>query len=160
MSERDLRVNFERMWREMDELLGDPFAEQRGRATRAQTGFAPRVDVYYGGDPPRAVVKAELAGVDIDTVALELAGRELVITGVRPVAETEGRVYQQLEIDFGPFRRTIPLGADVVPDEAKATYRDGILRIELPLARPEPRSHSVPIEVGRPQDERRRGSPG
>ncbi len=102
MSQRGLRVNFERMWREMDELLGDPFAEQWGRAARAQSGFSPRVDVYYGGQPPHAVVKAELAGVDIDTVALEVAGRELVITGERPVAETEGRVYQQLEIEAGP----------------------------------------------------------
>jgi HSP20 family protein len=46
----------------------------------------------------------------------------------------------------------IPLGAEVVPDQARATYTDGILRIELPLARPESRSRSVPIEVARDQD--------
>jgi HSP20 family protein len=141
---RDLRVNFERMWREMDELLGDPFSEQRSRLTRAQSGFMPRVDVYYTGDEPRAVVKAELAGVDIDTVSLELAGRELVITGVRPVAETEGRVYQQVEIEAGPFRRVVELGADVVAERARASYEDGILRVELPLAGQVTRR--VPIE--------------
>jgi HSP20 family protein len=144
---RDLRVNFERMWREMDELLGDPFAEQWSRQTRAQTGFSPRVDVYYCGDEPRAVVKADLAGVDIDTVALELAGRELVITGERPVAETEGRVYQQVEIEAGPFRRVVELGADVVADRASARYEDGVLRIELPLAGQVARR--VPIEPTR-----------
>jgi HSP20 family protein len=144
---RDLRVNFERMWREMDELLGDPFAEQWSRQTRAQMGFSPRVDVYYCGDEPRAVVKADLAGVDIDTVALELAGRELVITGERPVAETEGRVYQQVEIEAGPFRRVVELGADVVADRARARYEDGVLRIELPLAGQV--SRRVPIEPTR-----------
>ena len=42
------------MWREMDELLGDPFAEQWARRARPQPGFSPRVDVYYCGDePPR-----------------------------------------------------------------------------------------------------------
>jgi HSP20 family protein len=142
---RDLRVNFERMWREMDELIGDPFAEQWSRLTRAQTGFSPRVDVYYAGDPARAVVKAELAGVDIDTVALELAGRELVITGERPVAETEGRVYQQVEIEAGPFRRVVELGADVVAERARASYEDGILRVELPLAGQV--SRQVPIDT-------------
>ena len=131
---RDLRVNFERMWREMDELIGDPLTEQWSRLTRAQSGFSPRVDVYYAGDPPRAVVKAELAGVDIGTVALELAGRELVITGERPFAETEGRVYQQVEIEAGGFRRVVELGADVVAERARASYEDGILRVELPLA--------------------------
>ena len=38
---------------------------------------------------------------------------------------------------------------DVVADEARATYGDGMLRIELPLIQPEPRSRSVPIEVDR-----------
>jgi len=132
--QRDLLVNFERMWREMDELLGDPFGEQRAGPRRALSGFSPRVDVYYCGDEPRAIVKAELAGVDIDSVSLEVAGRELVITGERPVQETEGRVYQQVEIEAGPFRRVVELGADVVAEQARASYEDGILRVELPLA--------------------------
>ena len=59
---------------------------------------------------------------------------------------------QQLEIDFGPFRRVIELGADVVADAARATYRDGMLRIELPLVRAESRTRSVPIEVDRDHD--------
>jgi HSP20 family protein len=133
-NERDLLVNFERMWREMDELLGDPFSEPRSRAIRSQPSFTPRVDVYYCGDAPRAIVKVELAGVDIDTVSLEVSGRELVISGERPVAETEGRVYQQVEIEAGPFRRVVELGTDVVAERAKAAYEDGILRIDLPLA--------------------------
>jgi HSP20 family protein len=145
--QRDLLVNFERMWREMDELLGTPFREQRARLTGPATGFSPRVDVYYCGDEePKAIVKAELAGVDIDSVSLEVAGRELVITGGRPVQETEGRVYQQLEIEAGPFRRVVELGVDVVAERARASYDDGILRIELPLAGQVTRR--VPIEPG------------
>jgi HSP20 family protein len=145
--ERDLFANFERMRREMDELFGDVF-DRSGLAPRRRGGFSPAVDVFYEGDPPRAVVHAELAGIDPDEISLEIEGRELVIAGHRRPADSEGRVYQQLEIDFGPFRRTIPLGAEVVADEARATYRDGILRIELPLRRPEARSRTVPIEKG------------
>jgi HSP20 family protein len=99
-------------------------------------------------DPPRAVVHAELAGIDPDEISLEIEGRELVIAGHRRPDDSEGRVYQQLEIDFGPFRRTIPLGADVVADQARATYRDGILRVELPLARQESHSRTVQVEKG------------
>jgi HSP20 family protein len=95
------------------------------------------------------VVHAELAGIDIDELGLEIEGRELIIAGHRRPAEAEGRVYQQLEIDFGPFRRTIPLGADVVAEQASATYRDGILTVELPLARPEPRAVPVDVASGR-----------
>jgi HSP20 family protein len=146
MPERDLGAHFERMRREMDELFGDVF--DRALSPRQRGGFTPAVDVFYEGDPPRAVVHAELAGIDTDEIGLEIEGRELVIAGHRrPGSDAEGRVYQQLEIDFGPFRRTIPLGADVIADEAKATYRDGILRIELPLARPQARTRTVPIHV-------------
>jgi HSP20 family protein len=151
--ERDLFANFERMRREMDELFGDVF-DRTGLATSRRGGFSPAVDVFYEGDPPRAVVHAELAGIDPAEIGLEIQGRELVLAGHRRPAEAEGRVYQQLEIDFGPFRRTIPLGADVVFDEARATYRDGILRVELPLARTELTRRSVPIDVpGEPRDD-------
>ena len=149
--ERDLFANFERMRREMDELFGDVF-DRTGLAPAKRGGFSPAVDVFYQGDPPRAVVQAELAGIDPDELTLEIEGRELVIAGHRRPEDAEGRLYQQLEIDFGPFRRVIPLGAEVVPAQARATYTDGILRIELPLARPEVRSRSVPIEVARGDD--------
>lgn len=150
-AERDLFANFERMRREMDELFGDVF-DRTGLAPRRRGGFSPAVDVFYEGEPPRAVVLAELAGIDPDELTLEIEGRELVIAGHRRPNDSERRLYQQLEIDFGPFRRVIPLGAEVVPNQARATYTDGLLRIDLPLARPETRSRSVPIEIARPDD--------
>jgi len=146
MPERDIFANFERMRREMDELFGGVF--DRSLAPHRRAGFTPRVDVSYVGDPPRAIVTAELAGVDINQIDLEVRGRELIISGSRgALDESEGRVYQQIEIEHGPFRRTIQLGADVAADEAKATYDDGVLRVELPLVQPDPRSRSVPIQV-------------
>src|SRR5215217_3764382 len=93
--ERDLLVNFERMRREMDELFGDVWGERGWLGGRSQTGITPRVDVYYCGDPPKAIVKADLAGVGLDSIGLEVVGRNLLISGARPIQETEGRVYQQ-----------------------------------------------------------------
>ncbi|HEY8637718.1 MAG TPA: Hsp20/alpha crystallin family protein, partial [Solirubrobacteraceae bacterium] len=111
-------------------------------------GFMPRVDVAYAGDPPRAIVTAELAGIGIEQLDIEIRGRELIIGGNRgPVDETEGRVYQQIEIEHGPFRRTIQLGTDVAADQAKATYDDGILRVEIPLVAPETNVRQVPVEI-------------
>jgi HSP20 family protein len=142
---RDLFLGFERMRREIDELFGDVFERSTGLRGR---GFSPSVDVYYTDDPPRAVVKADLAGVDIDDVALEIRGRQLLIAGERRPAEAASRLYQQIEIEHGPFRRVVELGADVVSDQAKASYEDGMLQIEVPLARPERAVRRVPIEEG------------
>src|SRR3954468_23663726 len=79
--DRDLFANFERMRREMDELFGDL---DRRMAPRVRGGFSPAVDVYYVGEPPRAVVRADLAGVDPAGISLEIRGRELILSGTRP----------------------------------------------------------------------------
>jgi HSP20 family protein len=131
------------MRREMDELFGDVLSPSR------RGGFTPAVDVYYAADPPRAVVQADLAGIDPAHVALEVRGRELVIAGRRlPAPRDEQRVYQQLEIGSGAFRRVVALGADVDEERTHATYEDGMLVVELPIAAPaDPRT--VPIEPGR-----------
>jgi HSP20 family protein len=149
--ERDLFANFDRMRREMDEIFGDVL--ERSGLARARAGFSPSVDVYYCGDPPTAVVKAELAGIDIAELGLEIRGRELVISGHRSIGDPEQRVYQQLEIEHGPFRRVIPLGAEVDAERARASYEDGVLRVELPLVRAEQRSRTVPVEAPRSSEE-------
>ena len=144
MPERDLFANFERMRREMDELFGDVF--ERTGLSRRRAGFSPAVDVAYTSDPPRAIVTAELAGVDISELELEIQGRKLILAGHRGPPPVEGDVYQQVEIERGKFRRVIELGADVLPDEASARYEDGMLNVELPLAPPAARPRHVPID--------------
>jgi HSP20 family protein len=141
---RDPFANFERMRRQIDELFGDAWT--RAGLAQRRTGFRPRVDVYYSesGDRPKAVVKADLAGVTTDEVSIEVRGRTLVIAGERKARDPEGRVYQQIEIESGPFQREIQLGVDVVAEEARATYDDGVLRIEIPLATPG-ETRQVPI---------------
>ncbi len=142
MPERDLFTNFERMRREVDQLFGSVL--QRPNVTH---GFSPSVDLVYISDPPRAVVTAELAGVEIDDLELEVHGRRLVLAGRRGPATVDADVYYQVEIERGPFRRVIDLGADVHAERAKASYEDGMLRVELPLVQTESRPRPVPIEL-------------
>jgi HSP20 family protein len=116
--------------------------------TRRSSGFSPNVDVYYCGDPQRAVVKVDLAGVELSQVGIEISGRHLAITGERHVQDAEGRVYQQIEIPSGRFRRVVELQVELDADRASATYEEGILRIELPLRDPNETTRRVPIDRG------------
>jgi HSP20 family protein len=124
----------------MDELFDRSLAPQR------RGGFSPAVDVYYTADPPRAVVRADLAGIDPQEIELQIRGRELILSGQRRPQLGEERVYQQLEIEHGPFRRVVALGVDVDNEAASASYEDGILTVELPLR--ESAARSVPIQRG------------
>jgi HSP20 family protein len=145
--QRDPFADFARMRREMDELLGDFWHQAGYRQRRPLAAFVPRVDVYYCGEdaPEKAVVKVELPGIELEAVNLEVRGRALVISGERPVRETEGRTYQQVELPSGPFRRIVELSVDVIAAEAQATYEDGILRVDLPV-RVQQAARQVPID--------------
>jgi HSP20 family protein len=144
VSDRDLFANFDRMRREMDELFGDVFGGGPGGLPH-RGAFSPAVDVYYVADPARAVVRAEIAGVSAAEIELEIRGRELVIAGQRRGHDGgEERLYQQLEVQHGPFRRVVSLGADVDADAARASYEDGMLTVELPIKAPAG-SRTVPI---------------
>ena len=145
MPQRDLFADFARMRREMDSMLGDAWGRTR-YVSRRSSGFSPNLDVYYCGEPQRAVVEVDLSGVSLNEIGIEVSGRHLAIVGQRPVQETEGRVYQQLEIPTGPFRRVVELQVEVDAEKASATYEDGVLRIELPLREPEETTRRVPIE--------------
>jgi HSP20 family protein len=131
------------MRREIDELFGDVFGRS---ALVRQTGFTPHVDVAYLGDPPSSVIiHMELAGVDPNHVALEIRGRRLVIAGERRGNDRTNSFFQQVEIEHGPFRREIELGTDVDAERARASYENGILRVEVPVVNPQEQVRSIPV---------------
>jgi len=129
----------------MDQMLGDAWG-RAGYVNRRSSTFSPNVDVYYCGEPQRAVVKVDLSGVELAAVNIEVSARQMAISGERPVQETEGRVYQQVEIPSGRFRRIVEFQVDVDAEHAKATYEDGMLRVELPLRDPAETTRRVPID--------------
>ncbi len=133
---RDLFANFERMRREMDELFGDHVLDRGSRRGAAAAGSRPR---WTSSTPAtRRGRRLGRAGGHRSErrIQLEITGRELVLSGQRETDGADDRVYQQLEIERGPFRRVVSLGAGVDADSADATYEDGILTVELPLSRP------------------------
>jgi HSP20 family protein len=144
-SDHDLFAGFERMRREMDELFGDAFGRQ---LAPRRAGFSPRVDVYYTQSPAAAVISIDLAGITLDELKIDVQGRIVRISGRRPPVVAAGRVYQQLEIEHGPFERVIELGADVESEAARANYVDGMLEVELPIARRNLQTKSVPVSRG------------
>ena len=52
-----------------------------------------------------------------------------------------------MELDYGPFERSVSLPADVDVERAEARYERGLLVVTLPLAEAPPRHAKVPIEV-------------
>jgi len=96
-------------------------------------GHSPRVDVYQTED--EVVVKAEIPGVSREDLSLYVDDRSVRISGEtrREEKYSENDTYRS-ERYYGSFSRTVPLPAEVKPDEARAEYKDGILTVTVPKA--------------------------
>jgi len=131
--------------REIQELFSDLWQVPRFSGLRA--GFRPNVDCYRTKDA--IIVLVELPGVDTANVDIFVAEGTLYVSGERKRPRGDGQTYQQMELDYGPFRRQIALGSDVDVEHAQATYEQGILKIALPLTQHAPAGARVVIEVVR-----------
>jgi HSP20 family protein len=135
--------NMDQLQHEIQELFSDLWQVPRFSGLRA--GFRPHVDCFR--TEHALTVLVELPGIDPDKVDLFVAEGTLYLAGSRDRPRCEGQVYQQMEIDYGPFRRQVALGADIDVAQAQATYEQGILTIVLPLAQRPPAGERVVIEV-------------
>ncbi len=97
-------------------------------------GFRPTADAFFQEDTREIVVRFELPGMERDDIELLVDRREIIVRGERRFPGGEGRVYQQVEMDYGPFERRVRLMVDVDPDTTSATYEAGILEVRLTLA--------------------------
>ncbi|HVL75591.1 MAG TPA: Hsp20/alpha crystallin family protein [Noviherbaspirillum sp.] len=168
MKFEDLKQGFSSFWDSMSE----GWQHLRQTASNALTGFRPSEqtnlparsqvdDTFYmpsigwsmlGGDvfedEDRVVVRLEVPGMDKNDLDVEVEGGMLVVRGEKRFQreESEGR-YRVLQCAYGSFRRAVPLPVDVLSDQAKASYRDGVLRVELPKVRPEaPKRQTVRVD--------------
>lgn len=119
-------------------------------AEEGDTGYLPTWGMLAGEvfeDRAKVVVRLEAPGMTVRDFELEVQGETLHVRGEKRVARESGDGrYQLLECAYGSFERTIPLPAAVRADKAQATYRSGVLRIELPKQRDsEPRRLKVKV---------------
>jgi HSP20 family protein len=141
------RRDIDRLQGEIEELFADLWQVPRYAGLRP--GFRPLVDCYRTEHPPALTVVVELAGVDPAGLRLDVGDRELVVAGERPRPAAPGRVYQQMEIEYGRFERRVPLGEAVDADAASATYDGGMLTVVLPLAPARAPAERVTIVIHR-----------
>lgn len=86
-------------------------------------------------DGNRIVVRLEAPGLETNEFDVQAVDNVLIISGEKRVHKehTEGH-YHVTECAYGRFERAINLPDEVDPEQAQASYKKGILRIELPKA--------------------------
>lgn len=90
-------------------------------------------DVF--SDDDKVVVRIEAPGLRREDFNIELHGDHLTVWGEkRSDRELKQGRYSLVQCAYGSFRRDVVLPVPVKADKTRASYRDGVLRIELPKA--------------------------
>lgn len=123
-----------RMNRMFDDFFGDfgdfplsPF----GALSRGTQGFVPRLDVE---ETDKAItISAELAGMDEKDVEITVHDDVLTIKGEKKTEHEEKEAQRYLtERSYGSFSRTVSLPAEVDQEKIDASFKKGVLKVQLP----------------------------
>jgi HSP20 family protein len=140
---------------EMERLFGDfslggSFAPGFGRdlgtlANLETSTWLPQVEVFERNG--KVNIRADLPGLSKDDIDVDITNDAIVIRGERHQEKEENEEgYYRSERTYGSFYRQIPLPSGVNREEAKATFRDGVLEITMPA--PARQQQSRRIEIG------------
>lgn len=132
------------IWREMDRLQKDMnclFGDASNRKRKAPS--FPAMNVWAAEDS--ALITAEIPGVNKNELEINVTRDTLTLSGVRNADELpDGAGYHRRERPYGEFSRNIQLPYTVDVDKVKATFKNGVLKVELPRIEAEkPRKISV-----------------
>ena len=109
-----------------------------GRDTTTETHWVPNTDVYVAEG--NLVIKVELAGMKREDLELTVEGNRLMISGQRPDGCRAPKCkFLVMEINYGSFESVIELPSGYDLTQAKATYLNGFLRIDVPQLARSPR---------------------
>ena len=139
---RDVEVLQDRINRIFNESFG------RSRNLDDEVGlsdWSPPVDIYETADG--IVFKVELPGINKDEVSVEVKDNVLTLKGERLLdPEIKDEHYYRKERSFGKFNRSFSLQESIKPDLIKASFKNGVLTVEIPRPEEE-KSKQVTVDI-------------
>lgn len=122
-----------RMQREIDRLFDDFVPTRSGNGESETASWAPRVDVTETEDS--YMVHVDAPGMKKDDFNINWQDNTLTVSGERKWSkESEEENLVRMERTFGHFFRSFRLPKDVLIENIKANYADGVLTIHVPKA--------------------------
>jgi len=110
-----------------------------------QSLWSPQVEVRERDG--KLVVCADLPGARKEDVHVEVHDNALILQGERRQENEQNQEgYYRSERSYGRFYRSIPLPEGVNPEQAQATFKDGVLEVAVPLPQEQsPRGHKIEV---------------
>jgi len=118
----------ERMSRQLNLLTNAMFGS--ASLPFSPSGVFPAVNITE--DVNKYYVRAELPGIEVDEINLQVSGRNLSISGERKIkSEGKNAKYHRREREEGRFSRIIGLPGDINADNVEANMVNGVLTVAI-----------------------------
>ncbi len=107
----------------------------------------PRIDLYE--DKDKLVAEIEMPGIDAKSIDVSIEDNFLKVEAKKEEKKEEkGKGYYKKEISSGYLKRVISLPVEVKGDKARAEYKNGVLKIEMPKKETKKaKSQKVKVEI-------------
>ena len=123
---------------EMERLFDDTFRQpypagpgQSDSSNRIPSLLRPSIDVSEG--KKAYTVRAELPGVELKDVSVEVEGHTLMIRAEkRQQTEEDEEGYHCVESSYGAIQRILSLPEDADGEAIKASFKNGVLKLRIP----------------------------
>ena len=135
---------------EMDRMFEDfGFGRRAAGSLWRQAGaqmWAPEVEVFQKNN--ELTIRADLPGLKREDVTVDITDREVSIEGEWKHEHDEEREgYYRSERGYVSFCRVVTLPEGAITDQAKATFKNGVLEITMP-APPTSRGRRLEVTEG------------
>ncbi len=122
------------------------FFGRRGSGTGYEVAWTPAIELAERNGS--YLVKAELPGVEKKDLRVTIGDGVLTIKAERKeVKEEKTRNGYHSEFRYGSFYRAFELPSSVKADDAKVSFRDGVLELTIPkVEKPEKKATELKIE--------------
>ena len=136
-------VGLETIKNTMTELISDIFCHPGG--VSVDIPWQPQIDMY--SDNGNLYIDISLPGCKRENIHIHATSDLLIVRGdCLRTADVRDDQYFVRERKEGKFTRSIPLPFIIIPEKIKANYKDGLLRVIIPVKSEEKPGKKIEIE--------------
>jgi HSP20 family protein len=133
---------FEDLRHEMESFFTNAWLPRR--VAKTATAWLPTMDVFEKDGNLR--VHADLPGMTKKDLSITFEENDLVLRGERKdLRKVEEENIYRAECAYGTLYRRLPLPAGLEVEKIEATFKDGVLEIEIPLPKGKAHVKEIPI---------------
>ena len=135
--------DFDELHSKFDRSIQDVFGSINSAFSIEERTWRPQVDIYETEE--EIIVRAEVAGVDKEDLAVEVSRRAIKIMGKRSeIPRIDNATYRLAEIQYGKFERVLYLPVPIDTEIVSTAYSNGFLEIRLVKLATD-RTYTIPI---------------